>query len=703
MNNITGIIASSALEAVNNLTKHMLQQGYVFEKLYEYSSEYWRIRLHHAHKGKWIRPMHLRDGLYYLSEPEFENGLKPLYESQLILNRPAAQIWIVEGEKCADSLNDFFAKHNCSDKYIAITSGGATSVESANWSSIKNRSIIIFPDNDDGGRKYASSVAKVLSTQKCEVDLIDATALALPEKGDIVDWLDMNQDPPIGKLLSLTRISYNTLVALVENSANNHKETEAQAIKRLAALTALEYDRVRLKEAETLGVRVTALDKEVRKALAPADDENSVLSPFTDPEAWEHEVSLPELLDELEAIIIRYSVLPEYAYTVIPLWICFSWCIDAAHTAPILAISSPEKRCGKTTILSILQLLTKRPLATSNITPAALFRMIEAYTPTLLIDEADTFLNKSDELRGVLNSGHTRYSAYIIRTVGDDHKPQLFNTFGAKVIAMIGKLSDTLEDRSIVIKMRRKLQSETVQRLHHSSMDEFATLQRKLLRFADDNVERLKQIRPEALSIKSDRMLDNFELLLSIATLAGPNWLGRAHKALLDIAGEVVDDSSIGINLLKDIKEIFLFKGMSKIFSKDLLNFLLLDEEKPWATYNNGKPITQKQMANLLNSFDIRSKTIRIEYDNLKGYELVQFEEAFERYLTSEVNSSSSIVESWITPSRVSNCSNHIAATQNIDAIDENYLFEERAAIMEYDGGLSREEAEKMAMRKILH
>lgn len=45
------------------------------------------------------------------------------------------------------------------------------------------------------------------------------------------------------------------------------------------------------------------------------------------------------------------------------------------------------------------------------------------WKPTMLIDEADTFLCDNDELRGVLNTGHTRATAYVIRTVGEDHEP----------------------------------------------------------------------------------------------------------------------------------------------------------------------------------------------------------------------------------------------------------------------------------------
>src|SRR3954464_13802467 len=45
----------------------------------------------------------------------------------------------------------------------------------------------------------------------------------------------------------------------------------------------------------------------------------------------------------------------------------------------------------------------------------AVYRAIEEKQPTLLIDEADTFLQGNDELRGILNSGYTRKTAFVVR------------------------------------------------------------------------------------------------------------------------------------------------------------------------------------------------------------------------------------------------------------------------------------------------
>jgi hypothetical protein len=81
---------------------------------------------------------------------------------------------------------------------------------------------------------------------------------------------------------------------------------------------------------------------------------------------------------------------------------------------------------------------------------SAIFRIVERDAPTLLIDEADTFLKENDELRGILNTGHRR-GGQVTRTVGDDHEPRLFSTWAPVAIAMIGQLPATLDDRSIVL------------------------------------------------------------------------------------------------------------------------------------------------------------------------------------------------------------------------------------------------------------
>src|SRR5262249_27003391 len=124
-----------------------------------------------------------------------------------------------------------------------------------------------------------------------------------------------------------------------------------------------------------------------------------------EPEAWPEPVNGVELLDALVGTFRRYLALPEGAAETLALWVIFTHAIDASTVAPRLAILSPVPRCGKTTLLALLIRLVRRSLPTSNVTPAVVYRVIARNQPTLLIDEADTFLDARSELRGILNSG----------------------------------------------------------------------------------------------------------------------------------------------------------------------------------------------------------------------------------------------------------------------------------------------------------
>ena len=138
-------------------------------------------------------------------------------------------------------------------------------------------------------------------------------------------------------------------------------------------------------------------------------------------------------------------------------------------------ITAPEKRCGKSQFLFLLGRMVNRPFAASNITPAALFRSIDLWQPTLLIDEADTFIHENLELRGLLNCGHSRELAKVVRVVGDKQILKCFYVWGAKALAGIGRLADTLVDRAISLELRRKLPYERTERLRNAEPELFET------------------------------------------------------------------------------------------------------------------------------------------------------------------------------------------------------------------------------------
>lgn len=409
------------------------------------------------------------------------------------------------------------------------------------------------------------------------------------------------------------------------------------AIQRLAALSPLQYDQVRRTEAKSLGVRPQTLDAEVKavRKRGNADD-----LPFTEDEPWSERVDPARLLTDIATTIRRFIVCCEEVSHAVALWIAMTWFIAVVRVAPLAVITSPEKRCGKTLLLSLLGRLVARAVTSSNISPAALYRTIEAWQPSLLIDEVDTFMKDNEDLRGLINSGHTRDSAYVIRLVGDNFIPTRFSTWAAKGLAGIGQLADTIMDRSVIMELRRKLPHEKVDRIRDAEQSLFDDLRSKLARFAEDYSEEVRQARPPLPDSLNDRAQDNWEPLLAIAMTASDEWLKIGTTAALKLSGVEDASQTVGTELLADIQSIFKEKKVDRISTEDLIKMLCADDEKPWKTYSKGFPITPRQLANKLKPYDIHSKTIRTGADTAKGYEKDQLSEAFSRYIPSPLSAS---------------------------------------------------------------
>jgi hypothetical protein len=250
--------------------------------------------------------------------------------------------------------------------------------------------------------------------------------------------------------------------ALAKKAAEKKQNPPPDAgavVESLARKSHTEYDKVRKEVAESLGIRVGTLDDKVdalREELHPLEGQ-------AQPKHWEVEpateaVDGAVLLDRLRAVFRRYIMLPPWADIALPLWVMHAWTHDACEISPILCLTSPTPRCGKTSVMILLYFLTPRSELAANVSTASIFRYIEAMRPTMLMDEGDTFLLENEEMRGVLNSGHTKAGANVVRMVEVDgeHVARRFSTWAPKAIALLKKLADTLADRSVTLRLMRK-------------------------------------------------------------------------------------------------------------------------------------------------------------------------------------------------------------------------------------------------------
>jgi hypothetical protein len=176
---------------------------------------------------------------------------------------------------------------------------------------------------------------------------------------------------------------------------------------------------------------------------------------------------IPDLLGHVERFMQRYVILPPDTYLPLCTWVAATYFCDRFDCFPYLALISPVKRCGKTRLLEVLELITHNSWRGTSPSPAALYRRMQN-APTLLLDEVEP-LKKSGsdvqkELLSILNAGHRR-GASVPRCDGPSHALQHFPVYGPKAFGAIGTLPDTLMDRSIVITMQRRLPNQHVARL----------------------------------------------------------------------------------------------------------------------------------------------------------------------------------------------------------------------------------------------
>jgi hypothetical protein len=415
-----------------------------------------------------------------------------------------------------------------------------------------------------------------------------------------------------------------------------HKEDKARSNeidnvqKEVFSMDDIEYEKRRKEIAKKLGFRVSVIDN-----MRPGNNGKDLLEEkplFKDIEPWPEPVRFLDVLEEVQEVLKRFIIMDDDHYATITLWIVASWYYKDYDIFPYLTISSPEKRCGKSLTLRVISKMVDRPFPAANISPAGLFRTCEEYGPTLLIDEGDTFLKNNSDMLNILNAGHSsEFPAVRVEKINEKFVTQTFAVYCPKVIAVIGKLPDTLIDRSIIIPLQRKNAYEKVDKLNRQEKKYFDQLKRKISRVYNDfTLDDGKD-----LDSDNDREIDNWFPLLSVADTAGGHWPKTARGAAKKIGSEV-DEDSYRIMLLEDFKNVIFIDGIDKESTEEIKNKLHALDERPWLAYGRkSKPISAIQIARLLKPFGIYSDTIRFDESLKKGYWKKHFIDAWNRYLSS--------------------------------------------------------------------
>lgn len=425
---------------------------------------------------------------------------------------------------------------------------------------------------------------------------------------------------------------FDALAAGLQNLAGKRRAGEDD-FRRLAALTRTAYDQVRRQEAKRLGIRPATLDDEVEARRSGSGDGQPELVPVVDP--WPEPVVGSEILSACAERIGRFVSLPPEVVDVVALWVAHSFCYDSFTHTPRLNIRSAEKGSGKSTLRGVLGELVARPLSAENVSTAVVFRVTDKCRPTLLCDEYDAWIGGNEELRGLLNAGHTR-GAQVLRCEGDDLQVRAFKCFAPVVLCGIGALPGTLHDRSIVVEMRRALPGELRHRFDSRRTQPEKAVGRKLARWANDNGDALAESDPTLPPGCHNRKADCWRPLFAIAAQAGGDWPTRAAAGFAHLSATDPDDDGLPTMLLADVRLLFAEARVERLFSADLVERLVALGDRPWAEANRGRPISEAWLARKLKSFGAAPITLRIADQRKKGYQLGDLGDAFARYLPGE-------------------------------------------------------------------
>ena len=367
---------------------------------------------------------------------------------------------------------------------------------------------------------------------------------------------------------------------------------------------------------------------------------------------------MDELLEDIQSFIEGFIYFEKRAQsTAVTLWIVGTYVFDAYDVTPYLHIKSPEKRSGKSLLLEILELLCSTPILAANVSPAALYRVVQLKRPTILLDEVDAVFPKGraagdpakEDLRGLLNAGYRSSGTAMRVNLRKSDELETYSTFSPKALAGIGDLPDTIADRCVVIALQRKPRSVVVERFRRRLVSPRAEdLAARIREVTDGLVETLRGMHPHLPHQLNDREQDTWELLFAVADHAGGGWPDDARKAAVDLSGDAVDASeTVGQRLLADLQACW--GDDDGLATTEILSRLHALDESPWGDWY-GRPYNARDLAKALKPYGISSADVWTGSKSLKGYKREHLVPVWERYTTQEVGEKSEKSENVDAP-----------------------------------------------------
>jgi Protein of unknown function (DUF3631) len=340
------------------------------------------------------------------------------------------------------------------------------------------------------------------------------------------------------------------------------------------------------------------------------------------------------VLDLILALMDEHIAITAQERMAAALWVLHTYVFDRFPITPRLALLSPVKGCGKTTVILLLEQLVAEPYRSDNITAAAIYYLLDRRPrTTLLIDEGDNLdLLNNAVFRAVFNSGHRRGGG-IDRVVGG--RLQKFKVYAPLAVAAIGLLPSPQLHRSIALNMQRA--GGIRPKLFDEGDPAFVAAREEFRKWAATCSLAPDPEMPTALR---NREADNWRVLLSIADDLGHG--EAARSAAVTLCANRPDEDP-GVTLLADIRTAFQELGVERIASSALVEALIGLDDGLWnewrGPHDDGPPrtLTQGELSRLLRPFGIRPKTVwparrRLGDRSSRGYLRSQFDAAWRAY-----------------------------------------------------------------------
>jgi putative DNA primase/helicase len=446
------------------------------------------------------------------------------------------------------------------------------------------------------------------------------------------------------------------------------------AAQQLCGMAFTDRLMLRKKVAADYGVGVGDLDKLMRfiENSKVADEEGSQQGQalnFAEPEPWPEPIDGRELVREL-ARAIRHNIVIRSPYLlVLALWCIHTYLFDVLKCTPRLIIRAATEGSGKTLLMTLLRHLVWRPLKSINMSSAAMFRSIDKFKPTLLLDEASrmfeaehgTARDMLEAVIAILDSGFEPGDS-VVRASGEDNDVREFfvHTPAALAVLKKTKLPRTLVSRSIYIPLDKKLRTErAVPFSRYHDVEPLQQLARRIRRWCDDNRERLQELLIARIERERDndggdgdstlfnRLADKWRPLFAVAEATG------FLREVQDVAAELTKLEALHIEDASDLQGVTMLADCKRIFDGDisgnvgavdwlssiqLAGYLKQIPERPWASMGRDG-ITPHMVAKILADFDIYPERPTTRGQRSRGYTRAMFENAWNRHLSPTPNS----------------------------------------------------------------